>query len=118
MRNTIFFLSLFGIFIIYNTSSTLLAQDVVVGDTSSIVEGKAQDFYNSGVQKIEAKNLNGAVEDFNQAIELLPSFEKAYFNRGSVKYQLKNYNEAIVDFNKVVELNPDSNNAHFLRGRS
>ncbi len=95
----------------------LKAQDVVVGDTSALSQGKAMELYNNGINQVNSNYLQGAIESFNQAIELYPEFEKAYFNRGSVKFQMKDYQGAMTDINKVVELNPDSNKAHFIRGR-
>ena len=78
------------------------AQDVNVGDTSAFATMQAQELYNAGIEKFNAKNLQGAMSDFNQAIVLLPNFDKAYFNRGSIKYQLGDFKEAIIDFNKVI----------------
>jgi lipoprotein NlpI len=52
------------------------------------------------------KNFNGAVDDFNQAIEIDPLNVNAYAYRGLVKDYLKNYDDAIADCSKAIELDP------------
>ena len=55
----------------------------------------AKDYYNSGVQKGESGDWNGAIGDFNKAIELAPNDTEVYYNRGIAKGALGNYKGAI-----------------------
>ncbi|MCZ9850025.1 tetratricopeptide repeat protein [Brachyspira hyodysenteriae] len=73
-------------------------------------------YFNRGLEKIESKLYEEAIEDFNKIIELNPKDRDAYFFRGLTKTGLKLYEEAIEDFNKIIELNPKDRDAYFFRG--
>ena len=75
----------------------------------------AEEYVNSGNQKDDAKDYNGAISDYTKAIELNPDTAVAYSNRGNSKSNLKDYNGAISDYTKAIELTPASN-AYFNRG--
>ncbi|HEY3931223.1 MAG TPA: tetratricopeptide repeat protein [Verrucomicrobiae bacterium] len=64
----------------------------------------------------EAKRKQGALEDYNRAIELKPTLASAYNNRGFVKRDKKDLNGALADFNKAIELKPDLTAAYNNRG--
>ena len=76
--------------------SGLNAQDVEVnvGDSTALNKAKAMDLYNTGLQKLNSNQLDQAIADFNQAIELMPDFVQAYFNRGAAYFEQKKYKEA------------------------
>ena len=59
-----------------------------------------------------------AIQDFQKAIALSPSFEDAYCNRGNVYYVLKKYNLAVQDYQKALELDPNDGDVYFNRGLS
>jgi len=42
----------------------------------------AEEYVNSGNQKDDAKDYNGAISDYTKAIELDPNDAGAYYNRG------------------------------------
>jgi len=75
-------------------------------------------FYNSGVDKYNAGDYQGAIADYNQAIKLKPDYATAYFNRGSSKYNLGDYQGAIADYSQAIKLNPDYAEAYINRGVS
>ena len=50
---------------------------------------------------------DGAIADFNHAIQLSPQFVQAYINLGSAKANSGDLDEAITDFNQAVRLDPD-----------
>jgi tetratricopeptide (TPR) repeat protein len=52
----------------------------------------------------------GAIEDFNQAIRIAPSFAQAYFTRGMARFISDDAQGAIKDFNKAVELYDNQGN--------
>ncbi|WP_375509532.1 tetratricopeptide repeat protein [uncultured Nostoc sp.] len=75
-----------------------------------------QTLYQEGVNKYDAGNYEGAVEDFNQAIELDPKNALAYNRRGDAYYRLGDYEQAQADSSQAILLNPQDANAYFDRG--
>ena len=51
----------------------------------------AKFYYEQGVEKYKSEDYQGAIADYNKAIELNPKFAYAYYTRGNAKYHLKNY---------------------------
>ncbi|WP_028952052.1 tetratricopeptide repeat protein [Synechococcus sp. CC9616] len=49
----------------------------------------AIDLYNSGIDKSESGNLEGAIADWTKAIEIYPRFTYAYYNRAIAKHELQ-----------------------------
>jgi len=79
----------------------------------------AKIYFNSGNQKFQNGDFEGALKDYNKAIELNPNYFKAYNNRGILKAsELKKDEEALKDFNKAIEINPDYADAYLGRGTS
>ena len=76
----------------------------------------AKDLYNSGIDKAESGNLEGAIADWTKAIEIYPRFTYAYYNRGFVKHELQDYQGAIDDYTKAIELNPELYQPYTNRG--
>ncbi|MFW9257737.1 tetratricopeptide repeat protein [Nostoc sp. CALU 546] len=72
--------------------------------------------YQQGVNKYESGNYEGAVKDFNQAIELDPQNALAYNKRGDAYYRLGDYEQAQADSSQAILLNPQDANAYFDRG--
>lgn len=69
----------------------------------------AQDYFNNGNTKFNAKDYNGAIEEFSKAIELSPDSFLCYYYRGNMKGWLKNWNEARIDHEKAWKLVQDQN---------
>lgn len=70
-----------------------------------------------GVIKRERdKDLNGALADFNRAVEIKPDYYLAVFNVGTANRRLHNVNEAITAFNKAIQLNPNDSLGYANRG--
>jgi tetratricopeptide (TPR) repeat protein len=59
-----------------------------------------------GLAKEKKGDLDGAMADYNQAIQLNPKYSAAYDNRGNVKRKKGDVNPANADFNRAVKLNP------------
>ena len=59
---------------------------------------------NSGVDKYEQGDYQGAIADSNKAIVINPQFAPAYSNRGNAKIGLKDSHGACADFKKAVSL--------------
>ena len=76
---------------------TLLVSFVSFGQTST-------EYFNRGYDKAEAKDYNGAISDYNKAIELNPNAAMAYKNRAISKYYINDLNGACEDARKSESL--------------
>jgi|SRR6266446_6952130 tetratricopeptide (TPR) repeat protein len=85
--------------------------DVIIGGCSAMIQAGqgspkqlATAFNNRGVAYKSKGEFDRALEDYNQAILLNPSFASAYNNRGVI-YRLKgDYNRAIRDYDEAIWL--------------
>ena len=67
----------------------------------------------SGLEKLEGRNYEGAVSDFDAAINFQPSinqgnFAAAYFGRGYTKLKMMDLNGALPDLRIASQLEPSS----------
>jgi tetratricopeptide (TPR) repeat protein len=77
---------------------------------------QAGDYLKSGTQKFWKQDDQGALADFDRAIQLDPNFVEAYNRRGHLKRnRLKDYQGALADFNRAISLEP--NNAFLYTNR-
>jgi|GEM_PF-3099085 len=67
-------------------------------DSLSMMPSEAQDYIRLGEQKMERRNYEGAVRDFDKAIKKDPKLGKAYFGRGAAKFAMGKQNEACEDW--------------------
>jgi tetratricopeptide (TPR) repeat protein len=61
-------------------------------------------YYDRGVTKSELEDRKGAIFDFDRAIEISPSYARAYSIRGWNKYILGNSSGAIADLQLAARL--------------
>lgn len=66
----------------------------------------ARTYYQKGNDLYEKGDYAKAVENYNMAVILNPSFSEAYFNRGLCYYNLKNFDKSIADYTKSSDLDP------------
>ena len=64
--------------------------------------------YNAGVAKSKAGDLDGAVERFNLASELDPSFDQAHQNVAAIEFNRRNYKSALNHVDMLLKTKPDS----------
>ncbi|BDI16094.1 hypothetical protein ANSO36C_18960 [Nostoc cf. commune SO-36] len=83
---------------------------------SKPVNDAQKTFYQKGVNKYNTGNYEGAIQDFNQSIELDPQNALAYNRRGDAYYRLGDYEQAQADSSQAILLNPEDANAYFDRG--
>ena len=67
----------------------------------------AEEWFNLGVDKYDLGDNQGAIADFNQAIQIKPDHVYAYFVRGLAKYDLGDNQGAIADYNQAIQIKPD-----------
>ena len=70
----------------------------------------------SGNAKSDLGDNEGAIRNYDKAIELNPKDAKAYVNRGLAKINLGDNEGAIRDSDKAIELNPQYAEAYVNRG--
>lgn len=76
----------------------------------------AEDLLLKGANKVQTKDYQGAINDFNQAININPQYAEAYYSRGNARLELKDYQGAINDFNQAIKINPQYGDAYSSRG--
>src|SRR6266699_2583338 len=91
---------------------TLMLPAVAAAQTSAFAP-----YYNNRGLAREAKgDHDGAIADYNRAIELNPKYAGAYNNRGLAKKAKGDHDGAIADYNRAIELNPKDAGAYNNRG--
>ena len=71
---------------------------------------------NRGLIKGALKDMRGAMDDLNRAINVKPDYAPAYLNRGVTRAAMQKTDLAIEDFTKALVLNPGYSDAYRNRG--
>lgn len=87
------------------TLSLLVASFVV---TASACGETGKDHYTEGVAKANNGDFEGAIADYDKAIELSPTSFQPYIDRGIVKIKLGDPSGPNADFSKAIGLNPNA----------
>ena len=56
--------------------------------------------------RIECRQFEEAIQDFDRLIELVPDDAHAYYGRGMARMELGQYPEAIADLDEAIRLDP------------
>jgi tetratricopeptide (TPR) repeat protein len=91
-------------------SLSLLA--IVTCLTYAAFGDESRDCYNSGIAKRQTGDLDGALADFNKAIELKPDYSSAYVARGTVKKQKGDLDGALADLSQSIVFDPKNADAY------
>lgn len=73
-------------------------------------------YTNRGNAKKVMQDYEGALNDYNKAVELKPNSSFPYNNRGVIEASMKDYDGALKDFNKAIKLFPKYVEAYCNRG--
>jgi lipoprotein NlpI len=79
-------------------------------------EQQAQKHYKKGFEFHNQGSLDQAIEEYQEALKLNPSYAEVYTNLGAIYVSKKDYDQAIQQFKKVVELNHFNAKAHYNLG--
>ena len=74
--------------------------------------------YNSGIEKYEQGDYQGAIANFTKAIEINSQDADYYYGRGDSKFELKDFQGAVIDYTKAIEINPQFAYSYSNRGAS
>lgn len=69
-----------------------------------------------GIDRGRQGNYIGAIDNFDQAINLQPEYALAYYNRGVARAMQGHYDKAVDDFDHVIRLEPCNDLAYLFRG--
>ena len=89
-------------------SSTALATGAMLLSTQAAHAQSAQVFANRGYAKFQNGDYQGALADFNKAIEINPQDADAYTSRSGTKLNLGDNQGALNDANQSIEINPQN----------
>ena len=64
----------------------------------------AEEFFEKGIAKYDLQDYEGAISDFNKAIEINPNNAEAYYNRGFAKINLGQKDSGCLDLSKAGKL--------------
>lgn len=78
----------------------------------------AEDYYNKGMDKAQAGELDAAIELLSKSIELDSEIYITWYNRGIAKSMLGLDKEAIADYDQVIKLQPAWKKVYLNRGTS
>ena len=85
---------------------------------ASAAEESDEDLVNRGIEKGKNGDLDGAIADFDRAIELNPKDDAPYYNRAQAKRLKKDTAGAIADYTRAIELGSTNPAAYNNRGNA
>jgi tetratricopeptide (TPR) repeat protein len=78
--------------------------------------GFAEAYGDRGIARCAKGEMEGALGDYNRAIELNPSLGTVYFNRAFIFKEKGDLRRAFADYDRAVVLNPHHADAWAMRG--
>ena len=72
---------------------------------------------NRGEARYASGDVNGALADFDRAIQLDPSYANAYDNRGTARLEKGDTSGALADYTLAIRLDPRRSTAYYNRGK-
>lgn len=93
-----------------------LAEKSTLGKVNSKPMGLARIYHNRGLSLLREGFIPNAIEDFNRALSLSPTYTAVYSDRGSAHLTMKAFDQALADFSLAAEL--DRQNGKYRAGRA
>ncbi|MCY1722640.1 tetratricopeptide repeat protein [Prolixibacteraceae bacterium Z1-6] len=76
------------------------------------------DYNVRGTSKAQFGDFQGAINDFNKALQVKANDDQAYANRGKAKDELNDLEGALADLNRAIELDPLNHDYYIHRGNT
>ena len=73
------------------------------------------EFYNQGLAKAGQGDYQGAIKDFDRALQLNPHLAEAYYQRGLAYFDLGQVYQAVSDYTQALKLNPNQIGSYYGR---
>ena len=90
--------------IIFISSLLLCLQGKVYGQS-------AEEFHQMGIKKASNRNFNGAMLDYNKAVEKDSMLLQARSDRAAAEFALKDFTAALADYTYIIKKDPKDENA-------
>lgn len=116
MKKTGFILALSALLVLNNACFAKSKKVVQTEESQQTQEDVAVNYSNSASSRFFSKDIQGAISDFDKAIELNPANAELYLNRGYIKHLINDYNGAMQDYNKAININKNFAYAYNNRG--
>ncbi|MBI3249646.1 MAG: tetratricopeptide repeat protein [Deltaproteobacteria bacterium] len=87
----------------------------MTASTGTVWADAAEEAYQEGARLAKAGVLKQALDEFDKAIRLKPTYAEAYSARGTIRNALVQNERAIQDFNEAIRLNPRYAMAYYNR---
>jgi len=75
-----------------------------------------EEYFDRGAKRFDNGNFDGAIADFDKAIELDPNFTKAYIHRAVARKYKGDFDGSITDCNKAIKIKSNSDLPYLNRG--
>jgi len=95
-----------------------LTAGAVLLSASGVWADAAKDAYEEGLRLAKEGLLKQALEEFDKAIRLKPTYAEAFSARGNVHNRLVQNERAITDFDEAIRLNPQYTEAYYNRANA
>ena len=102
----------FGSPLFIKTGAVFSTAGIILSVTDKAQADAGTFYYNQGVDKQDAGDDYGAIDDYTKAIEINPIDDSAYHNRAVSWERLGECYMAIADYLRALEIKPDRANSY------
>jgi serine/threonine protein kinase/regulator of sirC expression with transglutaminase-like and TPR domain len=88
-----------------STSADLPKTKLPKINSQALQLSNAGDYVNRGLEKHNQKDYQGAIADYNQALNINPNYSLAFYNRGVARDDTGDKQGAIADYNQAIQIN-------------
>jgi tetratricopeptide (TPR) repeat protein len=89
---------------------------IFLSASSVVYSQTAKDLTQKGIEFYEKREYTEALINLNKALELDPTYSRAYYVRANIKESFDDRHGAMKDYNLALEKNPKFSDAFFARG--